>query len=37
MITKFGYHFLLCNKNYVYLLKKMDKKLTHFGEAIQKK
>ena len=32
---KFGYRFLLCNKYHVYkLLKKNDKKLTHFGDGL---
>ena len=33
-ILEFGYHFLLCNTYCVYLLmKKIDKILTHFGDA----
>ena len=34
----FGYHFLLCNKYGVYvLIKKIDKILIHFGDALCKK
>jgi hypothetical protein len=33
-ILKFGYYFLLYNRYHVYLLiKKIDKNLTHFGDA----
>ena len=37
-IIKLGYQFLLCNKYCVYLLmKKNDKILTHFGDALCRK
>ena len=38
IIIKFGYHFLLCSRYRVYYSwKKIDKILTHFGDALCKK
>ena len=37
-VTTFGYHFVLCNRYFVFvLMKKNDKILTHFGDANLKK
>ena len=37
IFIKFGYQFLLCNRYHVYVLKKIDRIMTRFVDATQKK